>query len=101
MKVELPCPEVEPFHRNVERYAQNVEHPTLFANSPRNVEYFEMKVELPCPEVDPFHRNVERYARKVEHSYFIRQFTGECRTTKTPILLKKMGASLHLNIRLL
>ena len=48
-----------------------------------------MKVELPCPEVDPFRRNVERYARKVEHAYFIRQFTGECRTTKTPISLRK------------
>ena len=49
-KVEYPYLKVELFHRNVERYAQNVEHPTLFANSPGNVEYFEMKVELPCPE---------------------------------------------------
>ncbi len=60
------------------------------------------KVEYSYLKVESFHRNVERYAQNVEYAYFIHQFTGECRTAKRNThFLKKMGASLHLNIRLL
>ena len=73
--VEGICLEVEPFLRNVERYAQKVEHTHFIRQFTWEVEHFMAKVEYPYQKVEPFHRNVERYAQKVEHAHFIRQFT--------------------------